>query len=70
MRVHLAVLASLGLPLSAAGAEAGVLYGKIELPARLPERPTPASKAFLDRIENPFLPVRSDNIASQLVLVA
>lgn len=70
MRVHLAMLASLGLSLSVAGAEAGVLFGKLELPARLPDRPAPTAKAFLERIDNPFLPVRSDNVTSQLVLVA
>lgn len=70
MRVYLVVLAWLGLLLVVAGADAGVLYGKIELPARLPERAAPASKAFLDRIENPFLPVQSENLMQHMVVVA
>lgn len=69
MRAYLVVLAWLWHPVFVAGANAGVLHGKIELPARLPDRAPPASKAFLDRIENPFLPVRTENIVQQLVVV-
>ena len=54
----------------AAPASAGVLYGKIEFPARLPERAPPATRAFLDRIENPFLPVRAEPFTRDMVVVA
>jgi len=70
MRVYLVMLGCLGQLAFVAAVDAGVLSGKIELPARLPERAAPASKGFLDRIENPFLPVQSENIVQQLVVVA
>lgn len=65
-----AFVAWLGLLPFAVQANGGVLYGKIEFPARLPERAPPTTKAFLDRTENPFLPVRSENVAQQMVIVA
>jgi len=62
------ILLSLGvLSVMIAAAHAGTLVGKLDLPQ------TPASpqvtKGFLDRSENPFAPVRSIDIARQVVVV-
>jgi len=70
MRLPFAFQAWTGMLAFAAPASAGVLYGKIEFPARLPERAPPATRAFLDRIENPFLPVRAEPFTRDMVVVA
>jgi hypothetical protein len=69
MRMHRALVAWLGLVLVPGIAHAGVLYGKVDLPAALPERPPPATKGFLDRVENPFAPVKGQNVTQQMVIV-
>ena len=48
-------------------ASAGTLVGKLELPAA-PERPEPAAKGFVDRVENPLAPVKGFSVAPQLVV--
>jgi hypothetical protein len=69
MRMHRALVAWLGLLPFAAAAHAGVLLGKVDLPATLPERPPPTTKGFLDRVENPFAPVKGQNVTQQMVIV-
>lgn len=69
MRLSFAFQAWIGLLPLAAQATAGVLVGKIEFPTRLPERAPPSTRAFLDRIENPFLPVRGENLTQHMVIV-
>lgn len=69
MRLSLAFQIWIGVLPLAAQASAGVLYGKIEFPTRLPERAPPVTRAFLDRIENPFLPVRAENLSQHMVVV-
>jgi hypothetical protein len=49
-------------------ADAGTLIGKVELPAP-PERPAPASRGFLDRVENSLAPVKPYSVTNQLVIV-
>ena len=49
-------------------ARAGTLVGKLELP-QAPERPAPATKGFLDRVENPLAPLQSPSVARQMVIV-
>ncbi|HEX4453582.1 MAG TPA: hypothetical protein VH143_22075 [Kofleriaceae bacterium] len=51
----------------AASASAGTLVGKLDLP-QTPSAPQ-ATKGFLDRTENPFAPVRSIDLAHQVVIV-
>lgn len=53
---------------SAGGADAGTLIGKLELPAA-PERPPSATRGFLDRVENPLAPVHPVNVTQQIVIV-
>jgi len=47
---------------------AGVVNGKLELPAA-PERPPLKVKGFLDRVENPFAAVKAVNVGPLLVVV-
>lgn len=57
------VLASL-----AAGARAGTLIGRLDLP-RPPARPAVATRGFLDRVENPLAPVRPVEVTREMVIV-
>lgn len=58
----------LALVLAAPTAHAGSLHGKLDLPT-IPERPPPATKGFLDRVENPLAPVHALNVTQQMVIV-
>lgn len=51
-----------------AESSAGVVHGKIELPAA-PERPAVIARGFLDRVENPLTPVKQVNVGPQLIVV-
>ena len=51
-----------------AGAHAGTLIGKLDLPAP-PERPPSETRGFLDRVENPLAPVHPVNVTQQMVIV-
>jgi Polysaccharide lyase family 4, domain II len=51
----------------AASASAGTLVGKLDLPQAPPAPQT--TKGFLDRSENPFAPVRTVDLAHQVVIV-
>src|SRR5262245_44150083 len=62
------ILLSLGaLSVMIAVGHAGTLVGKLELP-QTPAAPQ-VTKGFLDRSENPFAPVRSIDVARQVVVV-
>jgi Polysaccharide lyase family 4, domain II len=65
-----ALLAWLAVSLFAATAHAnGTLTGKVELPSTAPERPPPATKGFLDRVENPLAPVKAVPVATRMIVV-
>jgi hypothetical protein len=51
-----------------AESSAGVVNGKLELPAA-PERAPVSARGFLERVENPVTPVKQVNVAPQLVVV-
>ena len=52
---------------SAASVRAGTLVGKLELPAA-PARPEPPARGFLERAENPLLPVKPVAVTPRLVV--
>jgi hypothetical protein len=60
--------ALLVLLLVPSAASAGTLVGKLELP-QAPERPPPATRGFLERVENPLAPVQATNVPHQMVIV-
>jgi hypothetical protein len=65
MRIQL----SLGvLTMTMAVAHGGTLVGKLDFP-QTPSSAPPATKGFLDRSENPFAPVRTIDLAKQVVIV-
>ena len=58
------------LGISAGAASAGTVSGKIELPPQAPASPSASgSKGYLDRVENPHLPVRAFDPLPYLVVV-
>src|SRR5437660_916885 len=61
---RLALIAALGT----STASAGTVTGKLELPPP-PERPAPAPRGFLERIENPLKPPQPMTIAPYMVVV-
>jgi len=69
MRIHRAVLAWLGLLVLVPRSHAGVLHGKVDLPSQLPERPPSATRGFIERVENPFMPVKGVDVTRQMVIV-
>ncbi len=64
--VTLVFLAS-GLTISGV-ARANPVHGKLELPAA-PERPPPAVRGFVERVENPKKPIQGVNLAPHLLVV-
>jgi polysaccharide lyase family 4-like protein len=69
MRTHRAVLACIGSFVLATPAFAGELHGKIDLPSQLPERPPSATRGFIERTENPFMPVRGLDVTKQMIVI-
>jgi hypothetical protein len=49
-------------------AGAGTVTGKLELPPA-PERPPAATRGFLDRVENPLAPARSQPVTGEMLVV-
>jgi hypothetical protein len=45
------------------------LSGKLDLPDKLPERPPPAVKGFLDRVDNQLAPVKTLPVTNSMVVV-
>jgi hypothetical protein len=62
-------IAAMIVALGAGTAHAGAVVGKIDLPPGGAGAPPPRSKGFLDRIDNPHLPVRSLDPLPFLVVV-
>ncbi len=68
MGMHRAFSAWLGCCFFAAGAHAGTLLGKLDLPPA-PEHPPSTTRGFLERVENPLAPVHPLNVTQQMVIV-
>jgi hypothetical protein len=66
--VWLGVVLSLGSGVALAAPGTG-LTGKLELPSNLPERPPPAVKGFLERVDNQLAPVKPLPVTTQMVIV-
>jgi hypothetical protein len=49
-------------------ASAGPVFGKLDLPPP-PDRPPPATKGFLDRVENPLAPARAVQVTPYMIVV-
>ena len=64
MRLGTALLV---LACSAAAARAGTVIGKLDLPPP-PARPAPPAPGFLERVENPLLPVKPVAVTPRLVV--
>lgn len=61
---------ALGLLAPAGSAAAGTVSGKLELPAKGPDRPPMRGKAFVERTPNPLAPVRPvDPLPSMIVML-
>lgn len=54
--------------LFASAAMAGPVFGKLDLPPP-PDRPPPATKGFLDRVENPLAPARPVAVTPWMIVV-